>query len=547
MSMNTWPLNAPLGLLPQGMDIPLPTEDTTPVRYAEIVGDAYLAFVSIEDRKKGGYYLTPGNVARFMAERASCAGPGLHVLDPGSGTGILAAAVCEMASTAGSVQTLHVDAYETDPLLASLTHLVLAFSNQWLGERGVTLTFDVKREDFVLKNADVLRATRRLDGCPENAEAARSGYDLVISNPPYFKLSKSDPRAVAAGSIVHGQPNIYALFMAVSAELLSESGELVYIVPRSFSSGPYFRKFREAFFQRVAPKAIHLFESRSDVFKRQSVLQENLILTGRNRINGTLGDEEVLISHSETSREMPDRPTFMVSLDSVLNLAGKNKELGIPLIPQDVELVDVVRSWPNTLHSLGLDISTGPVVPFRARGFLARADSEGDSVPLLWMSHVRPMRIQWPLTGKGPPQWILVAPGSVKLLVDNATYVLVRRFSAKEEERRLVAAPLLGGHLGLTRVGFENHLNYIRGVSRELDDELAWGLAAILNSSFLDRYFRVFNGNTQVSATELRAMPLPDESAIRAVGGGVGPEIDPGTVLTEVDLAASRVLKFNRD
>ena len=333
MSMNTWPLNAPLGLLPQGMDIPLPTEDTTPVRYAEIVGDAYLAFVSIEDRKKGGYYLTPGNVARFMAERASCAGPGLHVLDPGSGTGILAAAVCEMASTAGSVQTLHVDAYETDPLLASLTHLVLAFSKQWLGERGVTLTFDVKREDFVLKNADVLRATRRLDGCPENAEAARSGYDLVISNPPYFKLSKSDPRAVAAGSIVHGQPNIYALFMAVSAELLSESGELVYIVPRSFSSGPYFRKFREAFFQRVAPKAIHLFESRSDVFKRQSVLQENLILTGRNRINGTLGDEEVLISHSETSREMPDRPTFMVSLDSVLNLAGKEQGTGHPIDP----------------------------------------------------------------------------------------------------------------------------------------------------------------------------------------------------------------------
>ena len=274
------------------------------------------------------------------------------------------------------------------------------------------------------------------------------------------------------------------------------------------------------------------------------MLQENLIFTGRNLTNGGFGGEEVLISHSETSGEMPDRPPFMVSLDSVLNLEGKNKELGIPSIPQDVELVDVVRSWPNTLHSLGLDISTGPVVPFRARELLAQAGSDADAVPLLWMRHVRPMRIEWPLTAKEPPQRILVAPGSEKLLVSNATYVLVRRFSAKEEERRLVAAPLLGGQLGSAKVGFENHLNYIRGVSRELDDELAWGLAALLNSSFLDRYFRVFNGNTQVSATELRAMPLPDEASIRIIGEGVGPELGLETPLAEVDLAVSRVLNL---
>ena len=229
--MNTWPLNATLGLLPQGMDIPLPTDNTTPVEYAEIVGEAYLAFAALQDRKGGGHYLTPGNVARFMAEKASYTGPCLRALDPGSGTGILAAAVCEVASATGSVRVLHVDAYETDPLLTILTHIVLAFSSQWLGERDVALTFEVKEEDFVLTNADVLGATRRLDGYHENVEPARPEYDLVISNPPYFKLGKGDPRAVAAAPIVHGQPNIYALFMAVSAGLLSESGELVYIVP----------------------------------------------------------------------------------------------------------------------------------------------------------------------------------------------------------------------------------------------------------------------------------------------------------------------------
>ena len=111
-----------------------------------------------------------------------------------------------------------------------------------------------------------------------NADGLDDGYDLVISNPPYFKIRKDDPRAVAWASVVHGQPNIYSLFMAVSAELLSETGKLVYIVPRSFASGPYFRRFREVFFQRVAPTAVHLFESRKDVFKNQTVLQENLII-----------------------------------------------------------------------------------------------------------------------------------------------------------------------------------------------------------------------------------------------------------------------------
>ena len=38
----------------------------------------------------------------------------MRVLDPGSGTGILSAAVCEAARLCGTVKTIHVDAYETD-------------------------------------------------------------------------------------------------------------------------------------------------------------------------------------------------------------------------------------------------------------------------------------------------------------------------------------------------------------------------------------------------------------------------------------------------
>ena len=499
----------------------MPTLGFTPVEYAQAIGEAYLSFSKRHDRKNGGHYMTPAAVARFMAERSSCTGPRMRVLDPGSGTGILSAAVCEAVSSGGTVKSLHVDAYETEHSLAGLTSLVLTFSRDWLAQRGVALTFDVTRGDFVLDHAAALKAMSNTNGRGGN-DGARAGYDLVISNPPYFKIGKGDPRAVASASVVHGQPNIYALFMAISSELLSESGELVYIVPRSFASGPYFRRFREVFFRRVTPKAIHLFESRRDVFKNQTVLQESLVIAARRRMIEEAPDEgKVVVSHSRAADDLADRQRLLVSVDSVLDLESENRELYIPLSAEDLRLVGAMRAWPNTLRSLGMEVSTGPVVPFRANEFLARTDSGRATAPLLWMQHVHPMRTAWPSPATDKPQWIEVAPGSMKLLVKDATYVLLRRFSAKEEKRRLVAAPLIRGALNTETVGLENHLNYIRGVSRELDDGLAYGLSALLNSSFLDRYFRVSSGNTQVSATELRAIPLPAEEDIRSIGAEV--------------------------
>lgn len=522
----------------------MPAEGSAPVDYAEALGEAYLSFSKHNHRKNGGHYLTPAAIARFMAGCSTYSEPHIRVLDPGSGTGILSAAVCE-AVTDGTVKSLHLDAYETDPLLAWLTRLALTFSGNWLAQRGVVLTFDVRHRDFVLENAVTLRPMTEANGQGGGIGDAIAGYDLVISNPPYFKIGKDDPRAVAWTSVAYGQPNIYAIFMAISAELLSDGGELVYIVPRSFASGPYFRKFREAFFRRVAPTAIHLFESRKEVFRGQAVLQESLIIAARNPMDGEdFADSQVLVSHSKTAQDLTDRRCLLVDVDSVLDPSNENKELSIPFCEEDLELVRTIRNWPNTLRSLGLEISTGPVVPFRATQFLSHTERRGTTAPLLWMQHVHPMRADWPLAAVEKPQWITVKRGSMKLLVPDATYVLLRRFSAKEEKRRLVASPLMRGALGYEVVGLENHLNYIRGVSRELDEELAYGLAALLNSAFLDRYFRISNGNTQVSATELRAMPLPAEEDVRSIGMEAQSQMDAVWSLSGFDSVIAKTLNL---
>ena len=132
------------GVVPQGMNVPLPVEGTTPVEFAELLGESYLAFARQEERKNVGHYQTPAGIAKFMAECASYSKTVLRVLDPGSGTGILSAAVCEAACQSRVVNNLHIDAYETDHLLAGFTHLVLAFSRHWLGSKRRCL--DLRRE-----------------------------------------------------------------------------------------------------------------------------------------------------------------------------------------------------------------------------------------------------------------------------------------------------------------------------------------------------------------------------------------------------------------
>src|SRR5208283_5717879 len=97
----------------------------------------------------------------------------------------------------------------------------------------------------------------------------------------------------------------------------------------------------------------------------------------------------------------------------------------------------------------------------------------------------------------GKPMHILVSEGSNRLLLPAKRYVLLKRFTAKEERRRLVAGIVEAEDSYSPFLGLENHLNYIYRRRDELSKEEALGLAAFFNSSLVDRYFRAISGNTQ--------------------------------------------------
>lgn len=488
-----------------------------PVFFADQAGTSYVERVTPEHRKSHGLYLTPPEVAEFMASQALPSGPIVKILDPAAGAGILVCAMVEALVQRGAVPSrIEITAYEIDPELARVLAQVLARLTAWAAHMGTEVVTSVENCDFVLACAPALEAETGLFPHLKGTNA----FDVVIANPPYFKLNKADPRAQAAAAVVHGQPNIYGLFMAIAAAALKPGGTLMFITPRSFASGPYFRRFREHFFGCIRPELVHVFTSRRDAFSRDAVLQENVILKGTRQDGWTLRNtREIMgISSSHGLSDLDGQVPRSVRLEDVLDMRSRDKVLRLPTCSEDEELVRLVESWTGSFDAYGLRISTGPVVPFRATELIAKAgDVSRTHVPLLWMNHVKGMQVTWPL-GRHKPEYMAHTIASLPLLVPNANYVLMRRFSAKEEARRLVAAPYLARDFAVPMVGLENHLNYVYRPKGQLTEHEAIGLAALLNSVLLDGYFRISNGNTQVSATELRTMPLPSLAVIAALG-----------------------------
>ncbi len=488
-----------------------PIKNETPAVYADRIGSLYALKQSESHKKDYGQYLTPEPVAEYMGGlyHPPSGLETIRILDPGTGSGVLCcAAIQSIANNPQQCRRIELVCYEHDEGLQPQLILSLKYAQKWLSDKNITLEYDIKTADFVLENAHYLGSQLTFDKVqPEQ-------FDLIISNPPYFKLNKADARAQAAAFVVHGQPNIYSIFMSISAYMLKPEAELIYIVPRSFAAGPYFRLFRQRFFEIMLPEHIHLFGSRKDTFNRDEILQEHLIIKAKREKHSA--SQTVTISTSAGIRGLTTADKRTVPLNEVINMNTENKYMFIPTCDADDEIINLVNSWDGNLHAYGMEISTGPVVPFRATEFIT--DDDQGTAPLLWMQNVKAMQVIHPVPTR-KAQFIICNDKSAYLMLSNKNYVLLRRFSAKEEERRLVAAPFLSKNFTQHEsIGFENHVNYIYKPKGDLTEAETYGVAAILNCRILDSYFRTYNGNTQVSSTELRATPLPPLQLIQQIG-----------------------------
>jgi len=422
-----------------------------------------------------------------------------RLLDAGAGIGSLSAAFLERWRSGGlRFQRVELDAFEIDRSLhAELAQTLSKYHND-------KLSATVHGEDFIHAAVDALSGDLFATSLPR--------YSHAILNPPYKKIGSDSSHRLALRRVGIETVNLYSAFVALTVAQAAPGGQIVAIIPRSFCNGPYYRPFRNFILERTAIRHIHLFESRSKAFKDDDVLQENVII--RLERSGQRGAVTVSTSTDDT---FSDLVSHEHSFDRIVFPDDSERFVHVPTSPDKnaIELSPAIRCM---LADLGIKVSTGPVVDFRLKEHLREMPGPS-TVPLLYPAHFVSGGTTWPIEGMKKPNAIERNADTEKWLYPNGFYCVVRRFSSKEETRRVVASVVEPGAFGdATVLGFENHLNVFHDSRRALPKALAHGLAVFLNTTAIDEAFRRFNGHTQVNATDLTLMKYPSRDALTQLG-----------------------------
>jgi adenine-specific DNA-methyltransferase len=447
-------------------------------------------------RSQFGQYMTPTSIAEFMASLfTKKILEEIRLLDAGAGIGSLTAAFLEKASK--NAKSISVSAYEIDNILIDYLKDNLTSYKKSLAKEGIIFNSVINETDFIK------------DCAFKFSQGKSESFTHAILNPPYKKLhSDSDHRKYLR--LVHFETvNLYSAFVGLAVLMLESNGELVAIIPRSFCNGNYYKPFRYLITDRCAIKRMHLFDSRIHAFKDDEVLQENIII---HLVKGAK-QGKVIVSKS-TDSTFCDIREVSVDFDKIVKGSDVERFIHVPH-DGDNHLEDspIIK---YSLKDIGVEVSTGPVVDFRAKEYLSQEPKKG-SVPLLYPGHFNGKELDWPVKGK-KPNAILASPETQKMLYPNGFYVVVRRFSSKEEKQRIVARVINPNKFDTEFIGIENHLNVFHKSKNGIDEQLALGIATYLNSSYVDTHFRTFNGHTQVNATDLRQMKYPDRDSLIQLG-----------------------------
>lgn len=449
------------------------------------------------ERSRIGQFLTPAPIAHFMASLFQRDVKDVQILDAGAGAGVLSAAAVEtFISQRKRLRSVNVIAYESDELMLPYLEDTLSRCKAACIKVDIAFRSETRAKDFVAAGTALTEEGLFV------GDAER--FTHVIMNPPYRKINGQTKTRRLLDTAGMEVSNLYAAFVWLAAKMLVPGGELVAITPRSFCNGPYFRRFRLALLDMMSLRRIHVFESRKKAFREDDVLQENVIFhavrVGHKPKRVTISSSEGSNFHKINIRSVPyEHVVFPHDKDAFIHLV---------LNKNDEDVMHRMRRFKTTLDDLGIEISTGRVVDFRAREHL-RMLPEAGTVPLVYPCHFENGFICWPMESGKKPNAVISSEQTRELMVPAGYYVLTKRFTAKEERRRVVAAIYDPRRFQSLFVGFENHLNYFHAGGKGLSPNIAKGLALYLNTTLFDRYFRLFSGHTQVNATDLRKMCYP--------------------------------------
>jgi adenine-specific DNA-methyltransferase len=455
---------------------------------------ARISSVNRLHKEEFAQYLTPVEIATFMARitvKYCIKKDTVNILDPGAGTGILSCALINELKNKDTKINITLDAYEIDTSILS----ELEKSYKIIQNLNNNISYNIINKNFITDvSSDILW------------DRLNKKYDMIIMNPPYKKINTNSEYRNVLHDIGIETVNTYSAFMAIAIKLLSENGILTAIVPRSFCNGLYFLPFRNYINNNTTIQHIHIFESRNDNFKEENVLQENIVIILKKT---KIKSKEISISYSK-GKILDHFYEQKVMANFIIDDNDKQYFISIPKYNQNSEEIPLIY----TNKELGFEISTGPIVDFRMKEKLIY-DNYNGNIPLIYAIHIRNQKLTWPIISKKPNAIFLNETEKSKYCFKKGFYILLKRFSSKEEKHRIQATLISPSDITSDYFTVENHLNIIHRNRESLDKDFAFTLVSYLNSDYCDSIFRKFSGHTQVNANDLRNMKYPNLNVVK--------------------------------
>ena len=414
----------------------------------------------------------------------------MTVLDPGAGTGILSAALLEAICLGRAALSVKLVCYENNSLyLPMLKNNLERLRRRVRREHGVRLAYEVREENFLL----------------DASARAGESFDCIIMNPPQELVQKESPEAETAKDVLTTPTvDLAYLFIASAMLRLSEDGQLAMLIPTAFATAVSLSRLREGLLGEMRVTAMHLFTSPKGL-KKNFLLGLKKTEEQGEPIAVTTSPDEGSYEHLGSLPPLPYR--FLVREDGTLLLLSK---------AEDLKVLEAVGRFPCRFSTFGLRMRTGLTLPSRYPDLLRDEPGRG-VVPLIHPRSVSDGRVLFPVP-RMAGQYI--APSIPSLIQPNRNMLLVKRFPAKTDKRRLICAPYMASQAsGYRFISTHNKLNYIDTDREEMDAAFLTGLYAVLSTTLYDRYVWIISRSGQINATEFSDLPLPDETALRAIGG----------------------------
>ena len=447
--------------------------------------EEYQKVFSKKDRKDKAQFFTSKQSAIKMADYLVCNQNEVVILEPGAGNGALTIAVVLKLISKGC-KNISCILIENDqnviPLLTENIQQIEKFSK----DNNINFSAKIETSNFLL-----------MDNIPS--------ADIAIMNPPYKKIRKDSQEASKMKEFVFGQPNLYSLFMGKTIQHLKENGEFVFIVPRSWTSGEYFKNTRQYILNNTNIKNICIFNDRDKAFSSENVLQETMIFSG---YKNTTQSKNIKIDvyNDDTFSQ---KESFTILSNTIKNI-GTNNYLLIPSKNKEVEILSKFSKSNKTFIDMGYEFKTGPVVEFRNKNEIS-VSQKNNYVPMFRTANIINGKLLFPIK-QNKPQYVSVSAD--KLLLDNKNTIFVRRLSSKEEQRRIQCC-IYKALNGQKYISVENHVNYLTKKDKtKISNKELTDIYNLLMSEEYDLYFRLLNGSTQVNAKELNNLPYIEDVLI---------------------------------